>query len=154
VRALPFQLPENFLLIVRAMSLTSGVCSALDPDFNLWDAVEPYAAQLVRDEGGNAVRDVLERGAAIAGTLARMPGRLEKLVARVEEGQVSFTDPRLERRVGRLEQVGRRLPSSIMFAGLVVGGALVRPEDGVLGGVLLVASVVPLLHAVFAGRGR
>ncbi|WP_404446190.1 AarF/ABC1/UbiB kinase family protein [Microbacterium marinum] len=154
VRALPFQLPENFLLIVRAMSLTSGVCSALDPDFNLWDAVEPYAAQLVRDEGGNAVRDVLERGAAIAGTLARMPGRLEKLVARVEEGQVSFTDPRLERRVGRLEQVARRLPSSIMFAGLVVGGALVRPEDGVLGGVLLVASVVPLLHAVFAGRGR
>lgn len=154
VRALPFQLPENFLLIVRAMSLTSGVCSALDPDFNLWDAVEPYAAQLVRDEGGNAVRDVLERGAAIAGTLARMPGRLEKLVARVEEGQVSFTDPRLERRVGRLEQVARRLPSSIMFAGLVVGGALVRPEDGVLGSVLLVASVVPLLHAVFAGRGR
>ncbi|MDF2555293.1 MAG: ubiB, partial [Microbacterium sp.] len=38
VRSLPFQLPENFLLIVRAMSLVSGVCSSLDPAFNLWDS--------------------------------------------------------------------------------------------------------------------
>lgn len=154
VRSLPFQLPGNFLLIVRAMSLTSGVCSALDPEFNLWDAVEPYAARLVRDESGNVVRDVVERGISLAGTLARMPGRVEQLIARVEEGQVSFTDPKLERRVGRLEQVGRRMLSGVVFAGLVVGGALVRPDDPVLGGVLLVGSILPLLHVVFAGRGR
>ena len=35
VRSLPFQLPEDFLLIVRSMSLTSGMCSSLDPSFNL-----------------------------------------------------------------------------------------------------------------------
>ena len=31
VRSLPFQLPENFLLIIRAMSLISGICSSLEP---------------------------------------------------------------------------------------------------------------------------
>jgi len=56
VRSLPFQLPENFLLIVRAMSLTSGMCSSLDPAFNIWNAVEPYSAQLIRAEGGNLVQ--------------------------------------------------------------------------------------------------
>jgi predicted unusual protein kinase regulating ubiquinone biosynthesis (AarF/ABC1/UbiB family) len=31
VRSLPFQFPENFLLIIRAMSLVSGNCSSLNP---------------------------------------------------------------------------------------------------------------------------
>lgn len=35
VRALPFQFPENFLLVIRAISLTSGVCSSVNPQFNI-----------------------------------------------------------------------------------------------------------------------
>src|SRR5690606_13853121 len=31
MRTLPFQLPERLLLLIRAVSLTSGMCSALDP---------------------------------------------------------------------------------------------------------------------------
>ena len=72
VRSLPFQLPENFLLIVRAMSLTSGMCSSLDPKFNIWDAVEPYSAELIRQEGGNVVQDFAKRAATLAGTAARL----------------------------------------------------------------------------------
>ncbi len=48
MRELPVQLPENFLLITRAVSLTSGLCSALDPGFNVWHAVEPFAQRLLR----------------------------------------------------------------------------------------------------------
>ena len=44
-----------------------GVCSALDPQFNLWDSVEPYAAQLLRDERGNVVQDVAQQALEIAG---------------------------------------------------------------------------------------
>ena len=58
VRALPVQLPEHFLLVIRAVSLTSGVCSALDPQFNLWDSVEPYAQKLIREERGNVAQDL------------------------------------------------------------------------------------------------
>ncbi|MFS0866602.1 ABC1 kinase family protein [Microbacterium sp. 179-B 1A2 NHS] len=151
VRTLPFQLPENFLLIVRAMSLTSGVCSALDPEFNLWDAVEPYAARLVRDEGRNVVTDVVRRAADSAGIALRLPGRVDALLTRVEEGRVSFADPALEKRVARLEQLGRRLLSAAVFAGLLVGGAVLRTVDPVFGGVLIGASALPLLHAVLAG---
>ena len=61
VRSLPFQLPENFLLIIRGMSLTSGVCSSLNAEFNLWDSVEPYAARLLREERGNLVQDVAQQ---------------------------------------------------------------------------------------------
>jgi predicted unusual protein kinase regulating ubiquinone biosynthesis (AarF/ABC1/UbiB family) len=152
VRSLPFQLPENFLLIIRAMSLTSGVCSALDPDFNLWDSVEPYAAQLLRDERGNLAQDVAKQALEIAGIALRLPKRLDALATRIEDGAVAVRVPRLEQRIARLEGVARRQVSAVVFAGLLIAGAVVRAEDAVFGTVLMVASVLPLLHALFAGR--
>ena len=151
VRTLPFQLPENFLLIVRAMSLTSGMCSSLDPAFNIWDAVEPYSAQLIRAEGGNLVQDVAKRAVSLASTLARLPQRLDDLTSRIDEGRVAVQTPQLDRRMRALERTGRRIVSAILFAALLVAGVLLRPEDAVLGTVLMAASAVPLLHALLAG---
>lgn len=37
IRSMPFQLPESFLLIMRAASMLSGLCSTLDPEFNIWE---------------------------------------------------------------------------------------------------------------------
>jgi len=52
----------------------------------------------------------------------------------------------------------RRVISAILFTALLIGGILLRADDPVFGTVLLAASVVPLLHALFAGivsgRGR
>lgn len=152
VRALPFQLPENFLLVIRAMSLTSGVCSALVPSFNLWDSVEPYAAQLIEDERGNVVEDLGREALEIAGLAWRLPRRADALMTRIEDGDVAIESPRLERRVARLERTGRRLVSAVLFGGLLIGGAILRADDPVLGTVLLIASAVPLLHALLAGR--
>lgn len=152
MRSLPFQLPENFLLIVRAISLTSGVCSALDPDFNVWDSVEPYAAQLLRDEGGNAVQDLAKEALQIAGVAWRLPKRVDALLDRVDQGSLAVSVPRLELRVARLERTGRRLVAAVVFAGVLIAGTLVRPEDAVLGNALMIASVLPLMAALLPGR--
>jgi len=151
VRTLPFQLPENFLLIVRALSLTSGVCSSLNPAFNIWDAVEPYSAQLIRSESGNVVQDVAKKAMSVAGTVVRLPERLDDLITRLDEGRVAVQSPRIERRLSSLERIGRQIISAILFTALLIGGIIVRSDDEVFGTVLLVASVVPLLHTLFAG---
>lgn len=153
VRSLPFQLPENFLLIIRAMSLTSGMCSSLDPAFNIWDAVEPYAAQLLRDEGGNVVQDIAQRVVSTAGLLARLPGRVDEVLTRLDEGRLAVDTPRLDRRVVRLERAARRIVSAILFTALLIGGILLRADDVVFGTVLMATSAVPLVHALFAGVG-
>lgn len=151
VRSLPFQLPENFLLVIRSMSLTSGLCSSLDPDFNMWDAVEPYAAGLLRDERGNFVQAVGREAMAYAGTVARLPRRLDALADRIESGRLVANSPRIEQRMARLERAAQRIVSAVLFVGLFVGGILLRVDEPVWGVALMVASVVPLLHAVFAG---
>lgn len=152
VRSLPFQLPENFLLIIRAMSLTSGVCSALDPSFNLWDSVEPYAAQLIRDERGNLGQDLARQALENLTIAWRLPKRLDALITRVDEGSIAVNAPRLEQRVGRLERAARRLVAGVVFGGVVIAGAIIHTTDQALGTAFLIGSVVPLAFTVFPGR--
>jgi hypothetical protein len=63
-----------------------------------------------------------------------------------------MVNPRLERQVARLDRTVQRAGSALIFGALLIGGSLVRADDPVLGGVLMIASVVPLLHALWAGR--
>ncbi|MGN7970052.1 ABC1 kinase family protein [Microbacterium sp. 22296] len=151
VRALPFQLPENFLLIVRAMSLTSGMCSSLDPAFNIWDAVEPYAQRLIREEGGNTAQALVREVGAVAAVTARLPRRADNLISRLEEGSLAVETPRIERRMRDLERMVRRVVSSVLFTGLLIGGVVLQAEQAVIGTILMVVSLAPLSHALLAG---
>ena len=40
---MPFQLPHNLLLLGRTLGILSGMCTGLDPDFNVWGQMAPYA---------------------------------------------------------------------------------------------------------------
>ena len=151
IRSLPFQLPENFLLVIRAVSLISGLCSTLDPRFNIWNAVEPYADRLLRDERGGIVRSVVDEAASTVALAARLPRRLDGLVTRLEDGEVAVETPRLDVRIGRLERAVSRLVSALLFFGLLLGGVLLRPDDEVLGTVLMSVSALPLLHVLLSG---
>lgn len=151
IRSLPFQLPEGMLLLFRAVALTSGMCSGLNPTFNVWDAVEPYAAQLLRDETGNTVKAFAQEAWTSVGVAARLPARIDAVITEIEEGTITFDTSRLERRLGRLERIGLRVVSAVLFAGFAIGGALLIVPNAVLGIVLLSVSAIPLLHALFAG---
>lgn len=158
MRSLPFQLPEHLLLLIRSMALTSGMCSGLDPEFNAWDAVEPYAARLLDEERGDVVRDLAAEAMKSAALLWSMPQRADALITKADQGRLSFDTSRLERRLDRLEGVARRVVSAVLFAALLIGGAVLVAPNPVLGTTLMIASALPLLHALFAGvigrRGR
>ncbi|MDN6258926.1 MAG: AarF/UbiB family protein [Corynebacterium sp.] len=160
IRSLPFQLPENFLLIMRAVSMLSGLCSTLDPKFNIWESVEPFAARLVRERAGASAKDVARRarptGRATARVLGRLPRRLDDAITMIESGNLSVNTPQVERQLKRLERAAVRVVAAIVFVGLVVGGAVLRGADGaagVVGTTMMLVSAVPLLYAVFGGRG-
>jgi predicted unusual protein kinase regulating ubiquinone biosynthesis (AarF/ABC1/UbiB family) len=153
VRSLPFQLPENFLLVIRSMSLTSGVCSSLDPEFNIWDAIEPYATRLLREEGGNLVMSAAKEAISVAGIALRLPGRIDALITRINDGVVTVATPSIDRRLGRLERLLRKAIGAVLFAGFLVGGILLIPVAPPLGIVLMSVSAVPLAYALFGGYG-
>ena len=151
IRALPFQLPEHLLLLIRAVSLTSGLCTSLDRDFNIWDAVQPYATRLLREESTGMAQQLARQAVTNAAVAWRLPTRVDALITRMDRGSVTFDTSRLERRLDRLERIGGRVLSAVLFAALLIGGALLTASAPVLGTILVVVSFVPLLHALLAG---
>ena len=151
MRTMPFQLPESFLLLIRTISLVSGVTSSLNRDFNMWDAVDPFAKTIMNSGTTATLRDLGQRALGLASTLSRLPGRLEELTTRLEQGRVAVRTPETDRRLRALERTTNRLISAVLFAALLVAGVLLRPADPVLGWVLMGASALPALHVVFGG---
>ena len=87
----------------------------------------------------------------MAGVVARLPRRLDDMVTRIEDGRLVADVPKLDRWLKRLERMGRRVVSAVLFAGLLISGSVLRAEDLTIGTVLMIASLLPLLHALFAG---
>ena len=152
MRSLPVQFPERMLLLIRAVSLTSGLCSALDPAFNIWEPVEPYAARLLRDQSGGLLKDVGAQTVSNLGSLWRLPARLDSTLDRLDAGSLTFDISSLENRLDRIIRVAHRAVSAVLFGGLLIGGILLLAAAPPLGIVLMCVSVVPLLHAVFGRR--
>lgn len=154
IRTLPFQLPESFLLLIRTVSLISGVTSSLNRDFNMWDAVDPFARTLLGGGGASTLRSVGREAVSILSALARLPQRLDALATRIDRGELAVRSPEVEQRLRVLDGSVRRTTSAILFAALLLGGILLRPSDEVLSWVLLGASALPLLHAIAPWRLR
>jgi predicted unusual protein kinase regulating ubiquinone biosynthesis (AarF/ABC1/UbiB family) len=50
---MPFQLHHNLLLLGRTVAILSRMCTGLDPEFNPWNQLAPYATKLIAEEGGS-----------------------------------------------------------------------------------------------------
>jgi len=154
---LPFQLPENLLLLGRAVAILSGMCSGLDPEFNLWDSLGPYAGKLVNAEGAGGGGDwwetLLSEGGKVLQTVVALPGRADRVLTQIERGDLNVQSPMLEIRVRRLERSVGRIASAVVFAGLLIAGALLLPNEPTLAKLLMVVSAMPGLSALFGGRG-
>jgi predicted unusual protein kinase regulating ubiquinone biosynthesis (AarF/ABC1/UbiB family) len=152
IRTLPFKLPNDFLFLIRALSLISGVTSELNRDFNIWDAVDPFARTLLNGSGSNALRRIGREALSSLNTLARLPGRLDSLATRIERGELVIRNPELERRVRVLDSSVRRGTSGLVFATLLIAGILLIDKNTQLGYTLMIISGLPMLHALGLGR--
>lgn len=154
VRTLPFQLPGNFLLLIRTVSLISGVTSALNREFNMWDAVDPFARTLLNGGASSAAKTFGRSALSVGASLARLPRHLDELLSRANRGELTIRNPELERRIRVLDGSIRRVTSAIIFVGLLVAGILLGQNDSNLGTALIAVSSVPLIHALGFWRIR
>jgi predicted unusual protein kinase regulating ubiquinone biosynthesis (AarF/ABC1/UbiB family) len=152
IRTLPFQLPEDFLLLLRAISLISGVTSSLNRDFNMWDAVDPFARSLLN--GGGVSKSVSREVLSFATTLAGIPTKLSGVLTRLDQGLIAVRAPEVEKSVDRLNRAVGRATSALIFAGLFLGGIFLRNSADELGNWLLLLSSIPAIHAIGLFRIR
>jgi predicted unusual protein kinase regulating ubiquinone biosynthesis (AarF/ABC1/UbiB family) len=151
---MPFQLPENLLYLGRTVGILSGMCTGLQADFNLWEQIAPFAGKLVAAEAGSNWQVWLDELGEIVKVLAALPGRADRVLARVERGELNVQMPLVNLQVSYLERSINRLSGVLIFLGLLIAGAIIQASNAVLGQTLIGASVVILLYTLFFIRGH
>jgi predicted unusual protein kinase regulating ubiquinone biosynthesis (AarF/ABC1/UbiB family) len=154
LRTLPFQLPEDFLLLLRSISLISGVTSALNREFNMWDAVEPFSRTLLNGGGSSTLGALRREALSFASTALALPAKLDAVLSRADQGLLSIRSPEVEKSLRRIDSSARRIASALIFATFFGSGIALRMTGDDLGGWLLLVSAVPLVHAAGLFRLR
>lgn len=152
--SMPFQLPQNLLMFGRSVAILSGMCTGLDPNFNLWEQIAPYANKLITDEGTSNWQTWLKEIGNVVQTLAALPGRADRVFAIMERGNLSVQVPQVSRQVMHVEAAVNRLAGVLAFTALLLAGAIVLSADLGLGRALMGVSLIPLLWALFFARGH
>jgi predicted unusual protein kinase regulating ubiquinone biosynthesis (AarF/ABC1/UbiB family) len=151
---MPFQLPQNLLMLGRTVAILSGMCTGLNPDFNLWTSIAPYATKLVSDEGISNWQTWLDEAGKLFQVLIGLPGRTDRVLTMIERGNLTIQMPMVNRQIVFLEQSVNRLAGGIVFAALLLGGANLYVSNIPLGEILMGTSVLPLLWMMFFARGH
>ena len=153
IYTMPFQIPQDLILLGRTLAILAGMCTGLDPEFNVWGSLVPYARKLVAEEAVSGWEFWLGELGGMARALLTLPRRTEAMLSRMERGDLAVRVPRLSRQVSRLEQTIRRLVGGVVFGALLLGGVqLTLAGHVVFGSVLFAAAGLALAWVVFARR--
>jgi predicted unusual protein kinase regulating ubiquinone biosynthesis (AarF/ABC1/UbiB family) len=150
---MPFQVPNNLLILARTIGILSGMCTGLDPNFNLWQQISPYARKLVESEAGSGLETILNQAGEIFKVLIALPGQASRVLGQAEREGLMVRSPQISRQIGALERALDRLSGSVIFAALLGSGVyLYQAGDALLGGILLSAALLSLGWVMFSPR--
>lgn len=151
---MPFQLPENLLLLGRTLGILSGMCTGLNSEFNLWMQLAPYAKKLTEGEGGSQFDVFLNEAGEFFKMLIAIPGRTERVLGRIERGELNVQMPLVNLQISYLEKSLNRLTGGIIFLGLLVAGAILYDGHTSLAQGLFAGAGIALLYTLFLARGK
>jgi predicted unusual protein kinase regulating ubiquinone biosynthesis (AarF/ABC1/UbiB family) len=116
---MPFQAPENMVLLVRCLGILSGICTGLNPDFNVWTSIAPYARKLVEAESGGGLGTIVKELGANLRPLLTLPRKTETLLELLEQGRLEVRNPDLRNPLYQINRGLRGLTAAVVFAALV-----------------------------------
>ncbi len=151
--SMPFQVPQDFVFLARCVGILSGMCTGLDPQFNVWTHLAPYAQKLIAEEarvGWDFWWDEIKKQVKVAFSV---PLKMDAILSQLERGDIAVRTPEVIRRITALDWSIRKLIGAILFAALLLSGTqfyLVGKSP--LGEILLLGAGLCLLWVLFIQR--
>lgn len=150
---LPFQLPQNLLMLGRTVAILSGMCTGLDPNFNLWTQLAPYATKLISAENGSNWKVWLDELGNVVKELIALPSLSNRVFSQMERGELVVQSPEMSRQMRSLERAVNRLTGSVIFTAFIVGGiVLLNNEKALPAEILFGCSGLTLIWILLSGR--
>lgn len=169
---MPFKVPQDFIYLGRALGILSGMATSLDPDFNAWQELLPYAQKMViqsasQSKGilddtllglltGAAPQTLLKTGRDLLTQTATLPLRVNMIVSQIEKGELTVRtapDEAYRRQLSRIEAQRRRMTYAVIFASFLISATLLYTNGAaLLAGVCSIACGFTFLKMLLIGE--
>jgi predicted unusual protein kinase regulating ubiquinone biosynthesis (AarF/ABC1/UbiB family) len=148
----PFKLRTDMLLVFRAMGTCAGTIALIDPDFDPSECFAPLAQRMIMADWNPN----LEKLRWFVTTLFAVPGRLDRLLSKLEYGELSVkTESRNQpvRELRALAGAARSVAFAVAGAAIVAGLSFLGHDiDVVTTGTGLALVGVAALFGLLLGR--
>jgi predicted unusual protein kinase regulating ubiquinone biosynthesis (AarF/ABC1/UbiB family) len=149
---MPFQAPENMVLMIRCIGILSGMCTGLYKEFNVWTNIAPFAQKMVSQEAGTNWQFWLNEIGEILRTLTALPKKTETLLNSIEQGKLEIRNPELTRQAVKIERAIRKTAGAVVFLAFLMSSVQLYTTDNVLFAEIGTAAALLSLAWVIFGR--
>lgn len=152
IYTMPFQVPQDLIFLFRTVAILAGICTGLDPEFNFWNVLNPYAKELISEE---VAPGILSEVGSIFQTLIALPRKTENVLDRIIRGGLTIKTPGTERQLGRISQTLTKILYAVIFFAFMMTGV-----DLYLGGQIIFANsmfafaLIAFIFAIVPRRRR
>lgn len=122
IYSMPFQVPHDFIFLARAVGILSGMCTGLDPQFNVWNHLAPFAEKLIAEEAVGNWEFWLDEAKSFLGSIVSLPVKMDRMLSRMDRGEVAVRAPEIVKQLKHLESTFHRITGGIVFAAFLLGG--------------------------------
>jgi len=109
------QVPKDYVLLNRMVTLLLGICNTLDPHMNPIEVIRPYFQQFVLGERGdlvNFIRELLQKTIA---NVVSLPSDLRKTLDQVQRGEIEVKSIGSVQRTQLMYSLGQQLIFSLLL---------------------------------------
>ena len=126
--------PAQFTLMLKSLMTIEAFARSLDPDFNIMEALKPYARRAaLHDLEFKQVLRHVRRAIEDAGDLAsRLPDDINVILTKFRQGkfQVRVHHEHLENLTKTVDKGSNRISFALIIAALLVASSMLVPQQG------------------------
>lgn len=122
---MPFQIPQDFIFLARTVGILSGMCTGLNPEFNVWDHLTPFASKLVAEESRSIGEFWVEELRSFFTAWFTYPKKVNAVLEKIERGEITVQTPDLMQQMSRMERSLGRIVFGVVFTAFFLGAVQV-----------------------------
>jgi predicted unusual protein kinase regulating ubiquinone biosynthesis (AarF/ABC1/UbiB family) len=151
---MPFQFPVDLLFVGRAVAILFGMATSLDPDFDPWQSVEPFAKQMAAEEVKRDWQGWVGELAKMTRLALSLPGQADRFFGQAARGELTVRtswSPEDRRTLRSVERAVSRLAWAVVFAALLLAAVAmyITQEGGVVAYLLFALAALAFLVSLF-----
>ena len=118
------QIPKDYVLLNRMVTLLLGICNTLDSQMNPLEVVRPYFQEYILGEKGNLVKFITDLLQKTITNAISLPGELNKVLKKAQKGELEMKVAGSSERAKLFYALGQQLIFALFIIAAAVFGYL------------------------------